>query len=110
MVEFWCFPKTGLLLQVVVVMHSTQPSQPRGYTSWHRNEPRAQKWLKKARQKWDSQEVDEEAVTVFMSWCLVNWSHSKWQPFKVTLGKAFPQTHFPLSHGESRPGFVYSSR
>lgn len=74
------------------------------------NEPREQKWLKKARQKQDFWEVDEEAVTVSKSWCPVNWSHSRRQTSKVTLGNAFPQTHFPLSHGESRPGFVYSSR
>lgn len=67
------------LLQVVVVTHSTQPSQPRGHIPWHRNEPRAQKWLKKARQKRDSREVDEEAVTVSASWCPVNWSHSERQ-------------------------------
>ncbi|CAO2631752.1 hypothetical protein LEMLEM_LOCUS21452, partial [Lemmus lemmus] len=68
-----------------------------GHTAWHGNEPREQKWLKKARQQRDSEEVDEEAVTVSKSWCQVNWSHSKRQPSKVTLGNAFPQTHFPLS-------------
>lgn len=35
--------------------------------------------------------------------------YQKLESSRVTIGNMFPQNHFPLSHAESCPGFIFSS-